>query len=273
MQDKVKYEALRQTAQRSAERGKYRPMHFGSGITCPGCRETVDKAMELCPECGYRLHGTHCTYCGAPMAADEMFCGECGGNVKGTPCPQCGTLSFRSFCPNCNAAVDELGQQELAKAASDPQFQRLCALAQQILNHSQADHDAALSPEIAALLEQYRAMQYTTPSESAHTVAASAENDAAAITLSVEDDADFDIDEAIRDFNNMMASMVPDPGLPPQMQRNYYCARRPVLTKRRVPVAWVCNLCGCRHKAPGDCARPELGGQWIYEMRYEDEIN
>lgn len=65
-------------------------------------------------------------------------------------------------------------------------------------------------------------------------------------------------------------SMIPDPGLPPEIQRNQACAFKynyEVTTthahQEQRKIAWVCNLCGCHHSCPSECAQPELGGTWI----------
>lgn len=261
---------------------QYRPLSGTNNICCPNCNKAVDDGFELCPHCGYRLHNTHCTYCGAPMQIEDVFCGECGGNSKGTPCPMCGTLSFRSFCPNCCSPVDELGKAELENAKNDPLFQRICSLAEKIIEASDPDtpiscNGQPLSPEIVSLLERYRAMQTGTVNDnsnySSNCVDIACQGQKMdtrnnGIQLSDSGSDIQDISSAIAELNALMKSMIPDPGLTPQMQRNYYSARKvAVYTKNivRKPVGWVCNLCGCHHGSPSECARPELGGTWIYE--------
>lgn len=253
-----------------------------SGIRCPNCNQVVDSSFELCPHCGFRLHSTHCTYCGAPMSSDDLFCGECGGNSKGIPCPICGTLSFRSFCPKCNSPVDELGAAEVEKAQSDPLYKRICALAEKITNAQESEGitDATkdqLSPEILYLLDRYRSLQKETVKESQSSIIESSgdiseeikpKHAISEIKLS-DSTADIpDLSSAIEELNALMKSMVPDPGLTPQMQRNYYCARKVAVYRKSIikeKVGWVCNLCGCYHGSPSQCARPELGGTWIYQ--------
>ncbi len=251
-------------------------------IGCPNCKKSVNKDYELCPHCGYRLHSSHCTYCGAPMLAEDLFCGECGGNSKGTACPSCGTLSFRSFCPNCNSPVDEIGEAELEKAKADPLFQRICSLAERIIeaNESGVHIDSKknlLSPEILSLLQRYRSIQSNIGIDDNNTT--SHENDTLSqdlnkdthkkgIQLSDSGDGISDIPSAIEELDELMKSMIPDPGLTPQMQRNYYSARKVAVYRKsivREPVGWICNLCGCHHASPSECARPELGGRWIYQ--------
>lgn len=261
---------------------QYRPLYGNNNMSCPICKKTINKNYELCPFCGYRLHGSHCTFCGAPMYEDDLFCGECGGNTKGMQCPSCGTLSFRSFCPNCNSPVDELGKAELEKAKTDPLFKRICSLAEKIIEAKESgglieSQEISLSPEIRSLLDRYRSMQSSIsnvkstyenscPDSPTHELYADYSNNG--IKLS-DFGADIqDISSAIEELNALMRSMIPDPGLTPQMQRNYYSARKVAVYRKsivREPVGWVCNLCGCHHSSPSECARPELGGTWIYQ--------
>ncbi len=269
-----------QTANNSSTE-QYRSLH-SNGICCPNCKQPVDRSFELCPNCGFRLHSNHCTYCGAPMENDDLFCGECGGNSEGTPCPVCGTLSFRSFCPKCNSPVDELGRSEVEKAKSDPLYKRICILAEEIINAQESGSitDAAkdqLSPEILSLLDRYRSLQAEAVKESHPPVVESSgdisdeimpEHTSSEIKLS-DSAADIpDLSSAIEELNALMKSMIPDPGLTQQMQRNYYCARKVAVYRKSIikeKVGWVCNLCGCYHGSPSECARPELGGTWIYQ--------
>lgn len=253
-------------------------------IRCPNCHQNVDKLFELCPHCGYRLHKTHCTFCGAEMSSDDLFCGECGGNTKGVHCPVCGTLSFRSFCPNCNSPVDELGIEAVKQAKEDPLYKQICSLAEKIIAAQEdgiitEDTENALSPEILSTLERYRSIQGIIDKESAtlqnyisvenETVkSGSDESSESGIKLSDSIHNLPDLKAAVEKLNALMKSMVPDPGATPQMQRNYFSARKVAVYRKsiiREPVGWVCNLCGCQHRTPSECARPELGGTWLYQ--------
>lgn len=259
--------------------GQYRPL-FHSGISCPNCKQTVDKYYELCPNCGYRLHSTHCTFCGAPMESEDLYCGECGGYAQGIKCPSCGTLSFRSFCPKCNQAVDELGKEELQKAKEDPVYQRICALAEKIIkaqeNGSFATNEKEPLPShIINLLEKYRSLQISIPDAEKSEPAESKDTKVAIehdkdIKLTDSADAPTDFSSAIEELNALLKSMIPNPGLTPQMQRNYFCARKVAVfhkSKVKETVGWVCNLCGFLHHSPSECNRPELGGRWVYKER------
>lgn len=267
---------------------QYRPL-FLSGKNCPKCNQIVNQEYELCPNCGFRLHSSHCTFCGAPMESDDMFCGECGGSVKGIQCPTCGTLSFRSFCPSCNQALDELAFQALEEAKQDPLYQRICTLVEEITKAQDSGNikeKEDLPPHIAKLMDRYRQLQSQTVEKKEDNelkerklqeIGRGTNNQknrtytsTKAIQLEESGNGDFDLSKATEELNALLASIVPPPGLTPQMQRNYYSARKVAVirtTKVTETIGWICNLCGCIHRIPSECCRPDLGGRWIIEEK------
>lgn len=68
-------------------------------------------------------------------------------------------------------------------------------------------------------------------------------------------------------------AMVPDEEAPPEIKRNYSCARmittHSTVTRKEVSrVAWVCNRCNVRHNNPSECAVAEYGGRWEVQEIY-----
>ena len=271
------HERLKTSESKNAS-GQYGILAY-NGTKCPNCNRTIEGDYELCPYCGYRLHSDHCTFCGAPMDNDDLFCGECGGSIKGIPCPNCGTLSFRSFCPKCNQPVDALGREELQKAKQDPLFQCITALAEEIEDaiedKTSTPNEDRLSPEIAATLDKNISIPSNSQSaEDSDTSKKELPNEFTssnnAIKLTATSNSNLDFSSAISKLNDLLSSMVPDPGQPPQIQRNYYSARKIAVYHKSIvkeKVGWICNLCGCCHNSPSECSRPELGGTWIYKEK------
>lgn len=283
----------RERGQQEHTRTFYRS-RFPGNVTCPYCGASVPADMELCPECLHPLHTGTCTYCGSAMDADDQFCPECGGPRRGITCPQCGTMSFRSFCTKCNAPLDELAAEELERAKNDPVFVKMVQLAKQmaameerllqaaegvqeepVADFSQA---AELSDEEKALVEQYKQMmeqlgipQVETPKPGAPAQTSAPKTRQSLKVGGSQEDLQAlreEYSRSLQEMNDLMSQLIPDPGTSPQIQRNYYSARKlPVFVTevKRERVEWVCNLCGCHHKQPNDCARPELGGTWIYQ--------
>jgi len=301
LQDKTHSQQREHTRQREHSQQErtathYRPLHPNS-MTCPNCGATVPSGKELCPECGHPLHTGVCTYCGSPMEDGDRFCPECGGPRQGITCPKCGTLNFRSFCRKCNAPLDELAAEEMNRAQKDPVFIRMVQLAQQMAKleeriiqaaksegQSQREEPVAdfsqaaeLTEEEKKLMAQYKQMMEQLGIPPVETpVAKPAEQAATPRTRQkLEVGGSQEELEALRaeysrnlqEMNELMSQLIPDPGCAPQIQRNYYSARKlPVITTvvHRERVAWVCNLCGCHHSQPSECADPSLGGTWIY---------
>ena len=232
------------------------------------------------------------------MEEEDAFCVECGGAVSGRPCPKCGTISHRSFCPRCNAPIDELAMQALEEAQRDPRFQRACKLAQEL---------AEIEDAIAKLDEQdENTVESLTREldEADRALAMRYQHLCEVVKLEVSDKVDDKVDgntdackvetkekksagplqfsfgtcdkkkaielykEKVQQLNAELSSMIPDPSTPVEIQCNYLSARKmPVYTTStiRSPQGWVCNFCGCTHSQPSECSRPELGGTWLYQ--------
>ena len=248
-------------------------------------RELRPRKFTTTPRCGF---------CGGVMEPEDAFCVECGGPIAGKPCPKCGTVSHRSFCPNCNAPLDALAMQAIAEAQRDPRFTRACQLAKELAEiedaiaqmDEEAVEEAGEGPVAAALDEKDRqmAMRYQQlfaamkiqvseqTAERREEKAPKVVKKNAPIQFSFGTcDAKKAVEiykEKVNELNETLASMIPDPADPVELQRNYLSARKmPVYTTKvvRNVQGWVCNYCGCTHQQPSECTRPELGGQWIYQ--------
>ena len=76
----------------------------------------------------------------------------------------------------------------------------------------------------------------------------------------------------INEFQKEIDAMIPNPNDPPEIKRNFACARMiktvsGTSKKVSVRVAWICNECHIRHNNPSECAVKEFGGNWVYEDR------
>ena len=231
------------------------------GKKCFHCGANISLTAEICTSCGRPVNPNICTFCGNPMEMDDLFCGECGNPRKGIVCPECGTLNFRSFCRNCNHPLNPMAQDEMEKAAKDPTFQQICEVQKQIVElEEQLNADYQL-PEQQTTNDQHpeqfeQSEQSTQPNSTPDTLN----------QLSEEYDA------KVQEMNKMLSSMMPAPGTSPQIQRNYYSARKlPFIgttTSKNIirkKIGWVCNYCGYTHKCPSECCEPQLGGTWLYK--------
>ena len=263
------------------------------GKSCVRCGVPIQADWEICPHCGQSLHAELCSFCGASMEADDSFCPDCGNPRTGIICPDCNTLNFRSFCRKCNRPLNEMAMQEMQKAKHDPVFQEMLALAQELADLEErildtpsgeiSEEDSEppqleLSEADKKLIQQYKDLfagsgsleeiSIPKPKPLKETPVQARPK----IQLNVKrvdlDEAKQLYKEKLEEMRGLMEKLRPEGDMTPQMQRNYYSARKlPVLRKSvsKAPVCWVCNRCGCQHNQPSECAQPELGGTWIYE--------
>lgn len=288
-------QAAQQTMQQQATKTQQQQTS-ASGRTCRHCGKTINNTYELCPHCGRPINDDHCTFCGTPYEDNEQFCAECGSPRAGIQCSQCGTLSFRSFCCHCNAPLNDNALAAIAKAMNDPKAKRAQQLAKEMeeleeyLHAFQAEIEAAIAeeemeadgPDAPGLSAEGQQLQdkYAELLKLMGKAAAPRSNPAPAQKPSVKRreqlkkkyyNAD-KIMEAYRqksaEMQATLESMLPDAGTTPQIQRDYYSARKVAIdsiTQQRVPMYWTCKLCGFQHNQPSECAKPELGGVWTYQ--------
>lgn len=228
------------------------------------------------------------------MDAHDSFCPDCGNPRTGITCPHCRTLNFRSFCRKCNSPLDEMAMQEVQKAKSDPVFCQMMTLAQQLadleeqLQTGPPGNDPQDEPELSwpelseadrKLIEQYKELlsgtaplpqPSPTPAPEPKTEPSAAPRPK--IQLNIKkvnlDEIQQSYKEKLDEMKQLIAKLRPEGDMTPQMQRNYYSARKVMVTRKKVTkaaVCWVCNLCGFKHNQPSECAQPELGGTWMYE--------
>lgn len=266
-------------------------------VSCSHCGNPIQSNWEICTHCGHGLCAELCSFCGSEMGAEDAFCPDCGNPRIGITCADCGSLNFRSFCRKCNRPLNEMAKLEMEKAQRDPLFKEMLVLAQEL-----ADLEDQLlgdfSEKVAIddntnqqWIQQYKdllaSVRSAQPNLSLEMPSKTAiVRSRSKVRLNVLQENLEETKEAyqakLKEMQALMAKLCPESDATPQMQRNYYSARKlPILRKtvEKSPVYWICNLCSCQHKQPGDCAQPELGGTWVYEdivtvtrvFDYEDE--
>lgn len=274
---------------------------------CPYCGADVKPNHVICPVCGHSLGRDFCTFCGAHMEPDEQFCPECGNSRGGIVCPDCGTLNFRSFCRKCNAPLNAMAISERERALNDPKYKHALGLAQELAQMeaeilemaeqlaaeqhggAAAKAEPILTEDDMKLIEEYRKMlgtvqppSPTSPSDEGGTSPSPAapqrkERTKAKLSMVSIEEAMHAYRAKAAEMQAALDAMVPDAEATPEEQRNYYSARRmPVERKVKKTIqeceGWICNLCGCLHNKPQECAEPELGGRWIYKTYTVEEI-
>lgn len=242
------------------------------GGDCPNCGAHLDAAYEFCPVCGHKLVD-YCTFCGAPMAPEDIDCPECGMPAEGVICPTCHVRNMRSFCGQCGQPLSRAARMAVEKAKKDPSVQRTAQLIMQIAE-LEAELETAEVPEdetpqeptetekrFRELMSKVGFTPATLPKPTKRKVGRSRQEIMA------------EYEKAIEEANSLLEDMLPPAGSTPQEQRNYYTARKVAVmetvqeTWRGIPIretmAWECNYCHVLHNNPEQCARTELGGKWV----------
>ncbi|MDR0893964.1 MAG: zinc ribbon domain-containing protein [Prevotellaceae bacterium] len=251
-----------------------------SAASCPYCNMAVQPHWEICPSCGHSLQPNQCSFCGAPLEHDDRFCPECGNPRVGIVCPDCGTLNFRSFCRKCNRPLNEFADREVQRAHQDPIYQQMIALTDELadletkLTDKKDDSDVHNESEslpkgaVVGLSDGYK----TLLKRNEVSIASPALRRESKIKLTLAKpeltETAEEYKEKVEEMQHLMQKLRPEGDTTPQMQRNYYSARKlPVLKKNvtKTPAYWICNLCHARHLQPSECAQPQLGGEWVYD--------
>ena len=187
-----------------------------------------EEAGGKCPGCGRGIsgHEEFCPHCGRRLVP---YCTFCGADLLPgeTVCPDCGAGTGGIVCPECGT----LNQRGFCRKCNHP----LTKAAERVLQKAQVD------PKFQEAVELSRKATETTDEK--------------------------EYVRTVKSLNQILAEMLPPAGSTPQQQRNYFSARKIAVVHQQrtlTPVGWVCNFCGCTHSNPGECARPELGGQWQY---------
>jgi uncharacterized protein YdiU (UPF0061 family) len=180
-----------------------------------------------------------------------------------------------------------MAQQACAQARHDPLFGKMLALQQELAQMEEALTlpPVQMSAQDQALVARYKSLlQPVNKPKTATPRVQKAALPKIQLTLVQPDQVDLEAAylEKVAQMRKLMEQLAPPPDASPQMQRNYYSARKLPVTRKtvtKVPSYWVCNLCSARHRQPSECAQPELGGTWFYEdiitshqeFAYEDE--
>ncbi len=259
-------------------------------------KERDKERIELSLDSEDYTSSNHCSYCGAEIEEDDMFCPECGGPRGGIKCPVCGVVNHGSFCSNCNAALDDLAREAVRQAKADPHFQKAEKLAEKLVELDELiarlsgsgdiqvddiasggktlDTSAKITDADRAAINRYASL-FGDVANVKPIVAPAQEQQSKQVHKKESNSSSFNVNstslaDAVAQYKAVakeleaeLAAMLPEPTATPQEQRNFFSARKITTMKmKKVPQYWICNYCGCKHRAPSECCKPWLGGHW-----------
>jgi len=247
--------------------------HQKRAVKCLNCGEMIGEDAELCPCCMHPVHGDRCSFCGGMLIKGDHFCPECGNSVDGVLCPKCGTLNFRNFCYKCHEPLTIHAHEETGRAEKDPLVLRMKALTAELIKLEEllplsTSVIETTSKQDQELIESYRAMLKHEPvkvSEGSNPDIVPPQTE---ITELQKQQLVKEYQQKAQELAEVLKSFSPPTDTTPELQRDYYSARRiPILAKseEKVTVGWICNYCGFRHLYPEQCVEPWRGGTWIYD--------
>lgn len=212
------------------------------------------------------------------MKPNGKFCTKCGQSVEGVKCPQCGTLNSRNFCRKCNTPLTPRALKAIEAAKRDPKFKvvekkaeelaELQSLIEEIQSGaSETQPVPQLSEEDRQLINEYASLLDSIGVEKPQVKPAEKQEEAKRKTYEAKGMSLEDIMKAYKEkaaeMDEALAALTPPPDFTPEEQRDYFSARKIARLDQPVPMLWKCNLCGCLHPCPSECAEPQLGGVWV----------
>ena len=257
-------------------------MHPLHPETCTYCGAPMEPGDEYCCECGNPRKGIVCPQCGTLNF--RCFCSRCN-------------------LPLDELAVAEIEKAKRDPVFQKAQqlAQEMAELEEKIMevyrNRNQTGGDEGeieydveddieeadfetvmeMSEEDRQLIERYRQVLGSTPvAPVTHTAPKPVQKTKIAkpkidkkMRVGGVDLAEMKVqyERQLKEMQGLLNSMQPDYNATPQLQRNFCCAHKVVVTTQRLvrkPTTWICNFCGCEHNQPSECSRPELGGVWKY---------
>lgn len=249
-----------------------------SGTVCPYCGATVNSGDAICVSCGRSLIPDKCSFCGSLMKPNAKFCTHCGQSREGVKCPECGALNSRNFCRKCNTPLTPRALKAIEAAKKDPKFKAVQKKAEELAElqslieeiqkgTSETKPIPQLSEEDQQLINEYASLLDSIGIEKPQIKPEAKEEEGIRKSYSTKAMSLEEIMDAYREkaaeMDEALANLVPPPEFTPEEQRDYYSARKIARLGQPVPMLWKCNLCGCLHPCPSECAEPQLGGVWV----------
>ncbi len=269
---------------------------------CPNCHNDVYEGADICEVCGSWLLDGKCKFCYAELKGSEKYCEECGNPTEGIICPSCGTHNFFDFCKKCNTPLTEAAVDEINKVNSNPFFQNIFKLNEEIYNLDASENQKfdelqrqVIEAENKIAQEQrkfeeaekkekevqkmMRLEQFFNKSNTEERKVT--KNEPAPVKAFISDDHIKTLERAKqnvagykqrmaekdnkeREIQAQLSQMAQLTFSTGQEARRFFNATKPKLYPDKPKnYLWECNFVHYKHPGPHDCCQPQLGGQWV----------
>jgi hypothetical protein len=262
---------------------------------CPHCGSTTEPGDDICERCGTWQLAGQCMFCYAPLEDDDLFCSECGNPVEGVVCPQCGNRGCFDFCAACSIPLTETAKLMLQDATEDPNIKGLVLLIENFSLNAHPSANPSCSPSTAdttrkkafnasqkadmAALEDYlarlrkqRNLEATMP----ETISLFSQEQRESIgrlndQIVMEKERKRLETERLRaEVNNLLQSYSDKIFRTSQEARRFFSTIKAAVSKEALnmlnnyELVWKCNAYNRWHPNETHCAKPHLGGNWLF---------
>jgi len=220
---------------------------------CPSCKAVVPAGADICEACGAWLLEGKCKFCYAPLEEGAKFCAECGNPVDGIRCPRCGNLSYFDFCKHCDLPLTEQAREMIKILEESEELRSLV---------DEGKKSPLETPELMELkrMKEYEERLQKGHSNSSQGSSSSSQNveggqaEALKVIGKLQDRKFKNNQEARRFFGALKVIL-------PMITKKQVVLR----TKEQKLIGWRCYAYNNIHQGPQGCAKPEAGGEWIFE--------
>ena len=252
---------------------------------CTFCGSPMDAGQAFCGECGNARSGIVCPDCGTLNF--RSFCRKCNRPLNAMALEALEEARRDPHFIQAQKIADEMAEieDEIARLEAEiasPQRvlevdDSMSAATRRLLDefNSLAGHAASPVPSQPKAMTEPRRKAAPTLSAAEPAKRTATKGPTASNARGPGDFGPVDRLEQLRQLHRAQAAalqrrldaMVPEQAAPPEMKRNFACARMVTTVskttrKRVVRTGWVCHRCNVWHKMPSECAFEEYGGTW-----------
>jgi ribosomal protein L40E len=220
---------------------------------CPSCKAVVPAGADICEKCGTWLLEGKCKFCYAPLEDGAKFCGECGNPVDGIRCPKCGNLSYFDFCKHCDLPLTEQAREMIKNLEESEELRSL------------VEEDKKSPLETPELMELKQTKEDEEEIQKEHSLS------------DMEPLSSQNVEGDQEEVTKVMGKLKERKFKNNQEARRFFGALKVIfskITKKQVVkrkkikqvIGWRCYAYNNVHpEGPQGCAKPEYGGEWIFE--------